>query len=142
MRRITWMLVAPQKRISSKANLSWKILPRRVRDDQPEGSRIIPDGADFQPAAAHPPRQVFNLVERLNRGGGIIYRGRERSNRDIHQQTDSVCWSLLKSPPLARLERLLPSLFPDLLSPAHDPQQKRTLDQGVSDGRNYFDDPS
>src|SRR5208282_5284362 len=111
-----------------------------MRDDQFEGSLAISNRADFQTPAANPQQQVLNLVQRLNRGGGIIYRRREGTDRNIHQQADSVFWILLKSSLAACHEGLLPSVFLDQSSPAPDLEQKCSLDQRVSDGRHYFDD--
>src|SRR5271169_1942261 len=51
---------------AAKTNLiesqSQKILPRRVWDDQPEGSLAISNRTDFEAPTANPQQQVLNLI--------------------------------------------------------------------------------
>src|SRR6185312_438019 len=94
-----------------------KVFPAGIRNDEPQPSAAVAHGANLQASTSQTQQVILNLIERLNGGGGIVYRRRQRLDCDVDEQAKGVLRILVKGAIQACFERPLPGfVFNELVA--------------------------
>src|SRR5262249_10961628 len=116
-----------------------KILPRGEWNYKPERSAAVVKCANLDTAEPKANEKIANLIESLGCGGRVIYRWRERPNRNIHHQTDGGLRILPDRPLFAQIDGLSQYCLLDFSSCSKDAQDGCPFDNYATHRSNNFD---